>query len=156
MFCRHFQLRVQYRKFQFGVVTDGGQGRQCNGNTGFKYGPEASTSGLIKVATSSSLSVGQSISTSMVMNQIASNATLSLPPYNDAYKVTGTTGIGHIAGGWTNRRIVLIFQDGLTVFHSLSANGIRLMNGANFSSSTFSTLTLIYEGTQWMEVCRTQ
>ena len=103
----------------------------------------------------SSLVDGQQASATLLPKIIASAATLALPAFNDLFKVTGTTGIGHISGGYAGRKVTLIFQATITVFHSIQTDGVRLQGSANFNGFSFSTLTLVYGDSQWFEVSRT-
>ncbi|MBR8141229.1 hypothetical protein KDW46_02500 [Burkholderia vietnamiensis] len=84
---------------------------------------------------------------------VASAASLSLPPGYDHFLVTGTTNITSILGTWNDRRIILTFNQALTV---TNGTGLQLTGGANFSTSQGSTLALWYwQATNtWYEMWR--
>lgn len=81
---------------------------------------------------------------------VASAAALPLPTGN-VFHVTGTTGITSITS--TNFQagvmITLIFDGALTV-----TDGSNLKVAGNFTTTADDTLTLVYDGTNWYEVCR--
>lgn len=71
--------------------------------------------------------------------------------------ITGTTGIATITDAGTNhgRTITLVFGSALTVGSYPSSGGnIKLSGATNFSASAGNTLTLISNGTYWVETSR--
>lgn len=80
---------------------------------------------------------------------IASATALALPAHNDYFRITGTTNITSITGGWRKRRVTLRFSDVLTF-----TDGNNLVLAGNFVTSTNDTITLVCDGTDWFEVSR--
>jgi hypothetical protein len=81
---------------------------------------------------------------------VASAATIALPFGPDVVTVTGTTNITSItATGHTARRVTLVFTGILTF-----TDGSNLKLNANFVTSADDTITLVCDGTNWFEVCR--
>jgi hypothetical protein len=74
---------------------------------------------------------------------------LVLPPNSSVFLVSGTTGFGNILGGWCGRQVTLIFTNSLTVFDSALIN-----MSANFSATANDTLTLFFDGADWLEIAR--
>lgn len=101
-----------------------------------------------------SAAAGTSLANSNVKSPtIASADPLPLPPYGDTFIVTGSTGFGNLAGGWAGRKITLIFSGALTVFSSVgTTNSMFLKGSQNFVTGPNSTLTLVHNGSQWVEV----
>lgn len=77
----------------------------------------------------------------------------------NAFQITGTTTINTIsATTWTaGSTIVLQFQGSLTVKNATAGTGAQflLAGGADFSATANDTLTLFYNGTNWVETART-
>lgn len=82
---------------------------------------------------------------------VASAATVTLPnsdyPY---YTVTGTTGITDITASWIGRRVVLVFEDVLT----LTSNSGNLRLDGNYTTEAYASLGLVSDGTHWIETSR--
>lgn len=82
---------------------------------------------------------------------IASAATLNVGPTTDTFLVTGTTTINNLQTGvpkW--RRVQLVFQGALTV-----ADGVgNLRLAGNFVTTADDTLSLTFDGTNWVETAR--
>lgn len=86
---------------------------------------------------------------------IASSDPLNLPVNGNCFTVTGTTSFGGLNGGWAGRQVTLIFAGVLSVFSSTGASSaMRLLGGATYTSAALSTLTLLYTGSQWVEIGR--
>jgi hypothetical protein len=85
----------------------------------------------------------------LVLTNIPSADPLPLPVNGDFFQVTGTTGFGAISGGWCGRRVTLKFAGALTVF-----DGAIINIAGNFVTTSNDILTLLYDGTQWLEVAR--
>lgn len=79
---------------------------------------------------------------------IASNTTLLLPPVANIIYISGTTTIDDIAAGYAGRQITMVFQSSLSV----TSGTLKLASTLNTSINT--TLSLIYTGTEWIEVSR--
>lgn len=75
-------------------------------------------------------------------------------PVAMVYHVTGTTGFSTITstGLIKGSEITLIFDGILTV--TTGTGNLRLAGAANFASTADDTLTLVYDGTNWYEKCR--
>jgi len=75
-------------------------------------------------------------------------------PVAGVYHVTGTTGFNTITatGLVKGVEVSLIFDGALTV--TTGTGNLRLAGAANFTSSADDVLTLIYDGTNWYEKCR--
>lgn len=83
---------------------------------------------------------------------IASAASITMPVNGDSLTVTGTTGITSIAASGYNfpgRRMTLIFTGVLTV-----TSGSNLKLNGNYTTAANTTLSLIYDGTNWNETAR--
>lgn len=80
---------------------------------------------------------------------IASAATLSILPCGDYFYVTGTSNITSIPASFPDRRITLQFDDALTV-----VDGSNLRLAGNFVTTFMDTLTLVSDGTNWIECSR--
>jgi len=82
---------------------------------------------------------------------------MTLGTDGNVFDVTGTNTINEILGTtWTlGAQIVLQFDDVLTVTHnSGGTNDILLGNAANFTTAAGNTLSLFYNGTDWVETSR--
>ncbi|ERJ35956.1 hypothetical protein L810_1214 [Burkholderia sp. AU4i] len=101
-----------------------------------------------------SAAAGTSLANSNVKSPtIASADPLPLPPFGDTFIVSGAAGFGNLAGGWAGRKVTLIFTGALTVFSSIGSTNSMFLKGAqNFVTGQNSTLTLVHNGTQWIEV----
>jgi len=64
---------------------------------------------------------------------------------------SGATSITNFTNAIANQIITLIFNDSNT---TVTRNNAYLSGGLNFTSTARDTLTLIYDGTIWYEVCR--
>lgn len=92
---------------------------------------------------------------------IASANTLTLGADGNFFKITGATTInGIVTRGWQAGSVVhLMFTGAPTVTHNSGAPGTDavalLLNGAsNMSAAANNTLTLVYDGTNWVELAR--
>lgn len=85
---------------------------------------------------------------------IATAASLLLPLENDLFLLTGTTNFGTITGGWNGRKVTLITGAAVIALHSIGANAIRLAGNVNFSMVANSSLQLVHNGSQWIEIGR--
>jgi len=80
---------------------------------------------------------------------VASAATVTLPAAGEVFTISGTTQIDQIAASRAGRRITLIFQGVLTV-----VDGSNLKIAGNFTTSADDSLTLVSDGTNWIEISR--
>jgi hypothetical protein len=81
---------------------------------------------------------------------VASASTITPPLGENIQYVTGTTNINNISASNVGRIIVLNFQGILTVNDGV---GNIKLNG-NFTTSVDDTLTLVYNGAEWVEIAR--
>lgn len=103
----------------------------------------------------SDLAAGTSpVAGTLAVTAVASAASVLLPANRELIVVTGTTNIGTIAGGAVKQRLTLRFSAALTMLHSTGASGIRLAGNVNFVVAAGSTLSLVFDGTQWYETSR--
>jgi hypothetical protein len=65
---------------------------------------------------------------------------------------TVSTTITNLTGGTSNQKLLIYFENSNTTIDSNS--NILLQGGADFIGSQYDTLTLIYTGTKWIELCR--
>jgi len=80
---------------------------------------------------------------------IASAATITLPQGGDVFYITGTTGITSITASCRQRRVTLQFSGVLTV-----TDGSNLALAGDFITTSGDTLTLVCDGTTWVETSR--
>lgn len=89
---------------------------------------------------------------------VASGNTMTLGTGGNIFTITGTTTInGIVTANWTaGATITLIFAAALTVTHNSGAPGggavaILLVAGANLTTAANMALTLVYNGTNWIQ-----
>jgi Pectate lyase superfamily protein len=82
-------------------------------------------------------------------DNIASAATLTLPVGGAFFTITGTTGITSIAAAHRGRQVTLAFSEVLTV-----TDGGNIALASNFTTSSGDTLTLVCDGSSWLEIAR--
>jgi hypothetical protein len=81
---------------------------------------------------------------------VASASAIALPGFGDHILVTGGTNISTITATYPGRRVTLQFPaTALTV-----VDGSNLKLAGNFVTAQYSTLTLVCDGTYWIEVAR--
>jgi hypothetical protein len=80
---------------------------------------------------------------------VASAATLTLPDQGSLIEVTGTTNITSVTASAPGRVVVLTFTDALTF-----TEGSNLILAGNFVTAANNTITLICDGTDWLEMAR--
>jgi hypothetical protein len=80
---------------------------------------------------------------------VASAATVTLPVHVDTITITGTTNITSVTAGVPGRRVTLLFADVLTF-----TDGSNLKLAGNFTTSADDSITLVSDGTNWIEVAR--
>jgi len=81
--------------------------------------------------------------------QVASAATLTLPPDGEYFYITGSTSITSITPSFAGRRITMEFNASLVV-----TDGLNLTLAGNFSTAGGHSLTLICDGVKWVECSR--
>ena len=81
---------------------------------------------------------------------VASAATITLPRWGEFFKISGTTQITTINGGWAGRRITLTF---LAAGGGLADSGQLALAGA-YAPTAFDSITLYYDGANWFEVAK--
>ena len=80
---------------------------------------------------------------------VASVAAVTLPYSGDYFNITGTDNITSITASWVGRRVTLKFADILTF-----TDGSNLKIAGNFVTTADDTITLICDGTNWIELSR--
>lgn len=92
---------------------------------------------------------------------VASANTVTLGTDGNFFKITGTTTInGIVTLGWQAGSVIhLMFTGALTVTHASGTPGtgavaLLLNAGANMTTAANNTLTLVYDGTNWVELAR--
>jgi Pectate lyase superfamily protein len=85
----------------------------------------------------------------LAWRDVASAATVTLPPVGARFRITGTTGITSITASWNGREVTLRFAAGLTV-----TDGSNLRLAGNLTATEDDTITLACDGTNWYEVGR--
>lgn len=86
--------------------------------------------------------------------QIASAATLALPNYNNYLLVTGTTAISTMTGGYSGRRITLLFNGTASVAYGGGADQFILSNGQPMNAVSGASISLMHDGFAWKEMGR--
>lgn len=79
----------------------------------------------------------------------AADFKLTLPSNGDYFYITGTTNITSISSAFLGRRITLQFAAALTM-----TDGGNLALAGNFTTTTADTISLIYDGANWVETSR--
>ncbi len=85
----------------------------------------------------------------LAWRDVASAATITLPPVGSLFRITGTTGITSLTASWNGRETTLRFASRLTV-----TDGSNLRLASTLSATEDDTLTLVCDGTNWYEVQR--
>jgi hypothetical protein len=83
------------------------------------------------------------------MPTTASAATVTLPISSDLHTISGTTTITSIAASWVGRRVTIVFSGILTL-----TDGSNLKLAGNFVTTADDSITLVCDGTNWIEVGR--
>lgn len=82
-------------------------------------------------------------------NVVASASTITIPAGIVLASVTGTTTINNISVTWAGRPVILTFTGVCTV-----ASGGNIKVRSAFTSSAGSSLSLVFDGTNWIETAR--
>ncbi len=80
---------------------------------------------------------------------ITADSTIDLGDSASFFTVDGTTAIANITASWPGRQVTLRFDDSV----SIQTTG-NLKIGSQFNATADDTLTLVCDGSNWFEVCR--
>lgn len=80
---------------------------------------------------------------------VASASTITLPEISDLFTISGTVQIDNITPSWVQRIVILKFAGALTV-----KDGGNLLLSSDYVTTSNDTLTLVCDGTNWIEVAR--
>lgn len=80
---------------------------------------------------------------------IASAATVTLTGDADTFLISGTTTITSVTASWAGREVTLVFSGILTF-----TDGSNLKLAGNFTTSADDAITLVCDGTSWIEKSR--
>ena len=83
------------------------------------------------------------------VTSIASVSTITVPLNGDVFKVTGTTWIATISASWPGRKVIFIFTDATKL---VAGNNLKIVS--DFTTTSNDTITLVCDGTNWYEACR--
>lgn len=83
------------------------------------------------------------------LQTVTAAASLTLPAQRPMVQVNGTTGITSITATWDGDTVVLRFTNTVTV-----TDGSNLKLNGNLSAGGGTTLSLVCDGTNWLEVAR--
>lgn len=141
-------------------VCDGACGTPTivSGNGEFYVEGDLESDGNLNVAGTSALA-GTITSTtgSLVQHrgaQVASATSVTLGVGN-FFTVSGTTNITGVTGATAGRKVVLLFSGSLTVSDCTTCTGsVNLVMAGDFSATANDTLSLIGNGTSWIETAR--
>jgi len=128
-------------KFQNGILCDAG----TNGNL--------FSNGTVKNCNSTRVVLkGTSKANNIITDEardIASAGTVTLLDHGKYFNITGTTNITSVTASWSGRIVILKFAGILTF-----TDGSNLKLAGNFVTSADDTITLISDGTNWIETGR--
>lgn len=80
---------------------------------------------------------------------VASATTTTLPPYGELFTISGTTTITSVSASTAGRRVTLVFSGALTF-----TDGSNLKLAGNFVTTADDAISLICDGTNWIETSR--
>jgi hypothetical protein len=80
---------------------------------------------------------------------IRAAATITLPDSGEYFVIAGRTAVMSITASWEGRRVTFKFADAVTL-----RDGKNLLLAGSFSAARNDTITLICDGTNWVEVAR--
>jgi hypothetical protein len=115
-------------------------------NTGF---PSATAQDILFGANDNRPKVKSRGGTALQSTTVASAATITLPDKGDFISITGTTNITSVTASWTGRVVTLKFAGALTF-----TDGSNLLLAGNLTTANNTTITLICDGTNWLEMSR--
>lgn len=154
-----------FRDMSYGITVNNTQSKVIDGGGNrfegivvkpYNFAAASDTSKVQITKILSDLPDGNSIiSGTYTIPSIASVDPLNLPVNGSQFIVTGTISIGSLNGGYAGRVVTLMFSNILVISSSTGVvNAMRLSGNANYTSSANSTLTLMHNGTQWVEIGR--
>ncbi|HEY6731041.1 MAG TPA: right-handed parallel beta-helix repeat-containing protein [Solirubrobacterales bacterium] len=85
----------------------------------------------------------------LAWRDVASAATVTLPPLGSLFRITGTTNITSLTASWNGREVTLRFASTPTF-----TDGSNLRLAGNLVATADDTITLICDGTNWYEAQR--
>lgn len=85
----------------------------------------------------------------LAWRDVASAATITLPPLGSLFRITGTTGITSLTASWNGREVTLRFASTPTL-----TDGSNLRLAGNLVATADDTISLVCDGTNWYEVRR--
>lgn len=92
---------------------------------------------------------------SFTLKGVTSAATTALPAEGTYFTVGGVVDIDDLTGGYAGRVVTLVFSGVLTVSNAASSSSkMRLSGGTSFTTSAGATLTLLHNGSYWVEIGR--
>jgi hypothetical protein len=91
---------------------------------------------------------GSKLDTELATN-IVSSATITLPSAGRLFTISSTNTITSVTASWRDRVVTLVFAGILTF-----TDGSNLKLAGNFVTTADDTITLISDGTNWIEVSR--
>lgn len=82
---------------------------------------------------------------------------LRCPPEADTVYVTSNAVLSTMTGGYAGRKCTLIWSASAPaqVTHGTGTNGIYLSAAQNWTPNRWSTMTVVYDGSRWFEISRT-
>jgi hypothetical protein len=80
---------------------------------------------------------------------VASATTVTLPESGNYFNISGTTAITSVTTSWAGRIVTLKFQDVVTF-----TDGSNLKLAGNFVTTADDVITLVCDGTNWVEMSR--
>lgn len=80
---------------------------------------------------------------------VASATTTTLPDGADVINITGTTTITSVTASYAGRQVTLVFSGILTF-----TDGSNLKLAGNLVTTADDSITLVSDGTNWVEVAR--
>lgn len=97
---------------------------------------------------------GNITSTTLISDITVSSGVLQISAMGEFFTVaTSVASITDLRNPWNGRRVTLVFQAACTVTNGTGV--LELAGSTNFSAVNKSTLTLIYTGSLWREISRT-
>lgn len=96
------------------------------------------------------------VSSNLTMPKVSVSSTVSASMNFDICKILGSGTIDAVTGGWMGRRMTFYINAATVVFknNSVGQHGFQLGSGADFSATANATLTVLHNGTQWIETGR--
>lgn len=129
------------------------EGVRLENNSVYHINPTVTTSNL---ALGRNQYVGSTVLTNsgIISPRLASASNVVAPANGEVVRITGSTAMNTMTGGYEGKRVLFVFDQAVTVAHSTSGNGFALNGAANFVAASGSTLGVVFDGTRWIEVSR--